>query len=139
MPTAEATRLVQRVDATLDQARGRFPVHADPSTGQWTWADDGAWSAGFWVGLLGLSARATGDDLYAEAAAVYSRRLAPRAQAPTVLRGFLFWYGAGLIAELGLPGGDGTTRAAVEAAYALAKDVDPASQLIPPGEEDEAL
>ena len=63
---AAVTRLIGRVDGTLAEveagADGRFPVHAEPDTGAWTWAGDGSWCGGFWGGSLWLAAAATGDD-----------------------------------------------------------------------------
>jgi unsaturated chondroitin disaccharide hydrolase len=86
--------LIRRVDRTLAESAGRFPMIADPETGEWTWSSDGAWCGGFWIGLLELAARATGRRRFSEAADNFAARLAPHVTSPTVLRGFLFWYGA---------------------------------------------
>ncbi|MFI6599448.1 hypothetical protein ACIBHX_24615 [Nonomuraea sp. NPDC050536] len=108
-----------RVQHTLEQANCRYPMHADPETGEWTWSDDGGWSGGFWPGLLTL----TGERA---AAAEATAKLRNRLQAPTMLRGLLFWYSAGLIGD----------PMAVEAAHALASTYDQAAGVIPPGDED---
>jgi unsaturated chondroitin disaccharide hydrolase len=124
--------LIARIDDTLGQAAGRFPLVADPDTGEWAWSGDGGWCGGFWPGLLWLTAARTGDSRYAQAATEAAHRLAPRATAPTVLRGLLFWYGAA-------PGDAELTDLAVDAGRSLAKDYDPVAELVPSGEEDEAL
>jgi unsaturated chondroitin disaccharide hydrolase len=133
--TPAVSSLVRRVDDTLEQASGRFPMYAEPATGTWTWSDDGGWFGGFWPGLLWLSAAATQDAKYAHAAAGAAARLRPRTNAPTVLRGFLYWYGAGLGFELGHASSD-TADLATTAARSMAADFDPVGQLLPPGDED---
>ncbi|MFI9590134.1 hypothetical protein [Nonomuraea sp. NPDC052265] len=90
------TELVRGVGTTLAQSEGRFPLYADPVTGEWTWSDDGDWCGGFWGGLLSLVAVVTGEPRYAGAAGQVAERLASRTDAPTLLRGMLFWYGAAL-------------------------------------------
>ena len=44
--------LVRRVDSTLAESEGRFPVYADPESGVWTWTDDGGWTGRFWAALI---------------------------------------------------------------------------------------
>ena len=51
--------LLRRVERTGQVASGRFPKFADPRTGEWTWSQDGGWSAGVWPGMLWLAAAAT--------------------------------------------------------------------------------
>lgn len=113
-------------------------LYADPVSGEWTWSNDGAWCGGFWPGLLWLSALATGRAAYAEAAADGVSRLAPRTTSPTVLRGFLFWYGAGVGSMLARADRE-VARAAVDAARSLAEDFDDVAQLLPPGADDATL
>lgn len=127
--------LVGRVDQTLARAADRFPVSADPVTGEWTWSADGGWFGGFWPGLLRLSAIATGHCGYADAATDYGGRLASRLTAPTVLRGFLFWYGAALGIVLGQERGP-LAEVASRAAQSMSADFDPVGGVIPPGTED---
>ncbi|MFI6317659.1 hypothetical protein ACIBG8_09075 [Nonomuraea sp. NPDC050556] len=98
--------MLMRIQQTLEQSRGRFPMYADPVTGEWEWSRDGGWFGGFWAGLLRLA----GNPAHAEVTA----RLRDRLLAPTVLRGFLFWYSAGLAGDL----------LAVEAAHELAGSFD---------------
>jgi unsaturated chondroitin disaccharide hydrolase len=131
-------RLVGRVDGTLAEAGDRFPVWADPETGAWTWNDDGDWTGGFWAGLLWLSAAATGDDRYTRAAAGVAGRLRAQLTTPTLLRGFLFWYGAGLGPALAL-GRDDVADLAEAAARELSASFDPVAGLLPPGAADAEL
>jgi unsaturated chondroitin disaccharide hydrolase len=127
--------LVRRVNGTLAESAGRFPVYAEPESGAWTWADDGGWTGGFWAGLLWLTAAATGDERYARAAAKAADRLRPQLTTPTMLRGFLFWYGAGLGPALG-PDRDEQADLAAAAARELALTFDPVAGLLPPGAAD---
>ena len=130
-----AEGLIRRVDEVLAQADGRFPVSAEPESGTWTWAEDGEWCGGFWTGLLWLAAAATGEDRYAAAAAEATDRLRPRLTAPTMLRGFLFWYSAGIGGALGLAGPE-LAELAGTAAGALSEAFDPAAGVLSPGAED---
>lgn len=43
--------MIERIDRTLAQSAGRFPMYADPGTGGWTWSEDGGRFGGFWPGL----------------------------------------------------------------------------------------
>jgi unsaturated chondroitin disaccharide hydrolase len=113
-------------------------MYADPVSGEWTWAEDVPWFAGFWGGTLWLAAAATGEEGYLRAAHDVVRRLRPRASSPTILRGFMFWYGAGLGSELGEVSDD-IASAAVSAGRSLAENFDAVAGLLPPGEEDAAL
>jgi unsaturated chondroitin disaccharide hydrolase len=139
--------LIRRVDETLAEAGGRFPVSADPESGAWTWAEDGEWCGGFWTGLLWLAAAATGEERLVGAAGGATDRLRARMTAPTMLRGFLFWYSAGIGTALGAAGGHGTgggrwaereglADLAVAAAAALSGAFDPAAGVLSPGAED---
>ncbi len=130
--------LLQRVEQTGRVAAGRFPVFADPATGEWTWLQDGGWSGGFWPGMLWLAGAATGERRFAGLAAGSAQRLRSRAGAPTVLRGFLFWYGAGIASVLDLAR-HAQAKLAVAAARSLAADVDPVAAVLPPGQEDADL
>jgi unsaturated chondroitin disaccharide hydrolase len=127
--------LIRRVDETLAEAGGRFPVSADPESGAWTWAKDGEWCGGFWTGLLWLAATAAGDDRYAMAAAQATERLRPWLTAPTMLRGFLFWYSAGIGVTLGQAGGE-LAELGGAAAGALSEAFDPVAGVLSPGAED---
>lgn len=48
-----------RVEGTLKQVDGRFPLYADPETGAWETTADGNWCAGHWIGLLWLASAVT--------------------------------------------------------------------------------
>jgi unsaturated chondroitin disaccharide hydrolase len=133
--TDAVSDLVRRVDGTLRLASGRFPAYADAGTGEWTWSADGGWFGGFWPGLLWLSAVATGDDMYARAAAHAAARLRPRLTAATVLRGDLFWYSSAIGFQLGQAGPD-VAEQAIDAAWLMSDDFDKNTGLLPPGEED---
>jgi hypothetical protein len=74
----------------------------------------------FWVGLLELAAHASDSRRFNEAADDFAARLAPRVTSPTVLRGFLYWYGAALARR------PDTAR---EAAALLAADFDSVGRL----------
>jgi unsaturated chondroitin disaccharide hydrolase len=130
--------LLRRAEQTVLVASGRFPTFADPQTGEWTWSQDGGWSGGFWPGMLWLAGVATGERRFSGLAAESTQRLRQRADAPTVLRGFLFWYGAGMASVLD-PTQNAPAELAVTAARALAADLDPVAGLLPPGHEDAEL
>jgi unsaturated chondroitin disaccharide hydrolase len=129
--------LLRRVEQTRLVASGRFPMFADPLTGEWTWSRDGGWFGGFWPGMLWLAATTRGRRL-ADVAADSAQRLGSRAGAPTVLRGFLFWYGAGISSVLD-PGRPAAAELAIAAARSLAAGFDPVAGLLPPGAEDAGL
>jgi len=92
--------LIARIDSTLVQDGEGFPHYADVDTGRWVRTPGGDWTGGFWVGMLWLAAWKTGDSKYREAATDWALRLGPRAASKSVFKGFLFWYGAGIGAEL---------------------------------------
>ena len=130
--------LLRRIEQTGRIASGRFPIYADPGSGEWTWSDDGAWSSGFWPGMLWLAEAATGEHRFGALAAESAQRLRSRTSAPTVLRGFVFWYGAGIAAVLD-PGRPAQAELAIAAARSLAADFDPVAGLLPPGAQDARL
>jgi len=92
--------MLRRIDATLAQPGEGFPHYSDPADGIWTRSPAGDWTGGFWCGLLWLAALKTGDEKYRKAALDWAGRLEKRAVSKSVFKGFLFWYGAGLGAEL---------------------------------------
>jgi hypothetical protein len=82
-------RMCERVDETEAAVGERFPLYLH--RGQWTTSARGSWTGGFWSGLLTLRKLATGaGDL-----ASVRDRLDVWADADTVLRGMIFWYGSG--------------------------------------------
>jgi unsaturated chondroitin disaccharide hydrolase len=112
-------------------------MFGDPRTGEWTWSQDGGWLGGFWPGMLWLAGAAAGERRLTDLAAESAQRLRGRAGAPTVLRGLLFWYGAGIASVLD-PARMDQAELAITAARSLAADVDAAAGVLPPGEEDAA-
>lgn len=116
----------------------RFPVYADPPSGRWHATDEPEWNGGFWPGLLWLTAAATGEGRYAEAAQACRGPLRARTAATTILRGFMFWYGAGLGVRLGLAD-EATVEMAVAGGQALAGAFVPAAGVLSPGQEDATL
>jgi unsaturated chondroitin disaccharide hydrolase len=130
--------LVRRVDRTLEKSSGRFPVYAEPDSGTWTWSDPTGWACGFWPGLLWLSAAATGNPKYAAAATEAAGQLRSQLDSPTLLRGFLFWYGTAMAQATGQATGE-LAELAVAAARSLAADFDQVAGLLPPGEQDAEL
>ena len=73
-------RLLARVDATAAAPPDGFPHAADPATGRWGAKPGGAWTDGFWVGLLWLAHAATGAPRYRAWGLEWAERLRrPRA------------------------------------------------------------
>lgn len=121
---------LRRVTETEEQVGDRFPLHAAPD-GRWTTTARGSWTGGFWTGLLWLRAHLTGRADHAATAGRWSARLTPWAEADTVTRGLIFWYGLVVADRLGVPGVDiGPAR---DAATALAAAEDPDAGVIPWG------
>lgn len=99
-PRSEAIdALIGRALETHRTPEPGFPHYADTASGRWTRSPDGDWTGGFFVGELWLAA-SLGVSGARDAATEWSRALLPRAQSDTVFRGFLFWYGAGIGAQL---------------------------------------
>ncbi|MET9854836.1 sugar ABC transporter permease [Streptomyces sp. NPDC006450] len=91
--------VLEQVARTADAVgEGRFPLYADPGTGQWTTTGRGSWAGGFWAGLLWLRARSTGAEGDRAAASACTARLAGWVDADTSTRGLILWYGTVLAA-----------------------------------------
>ncbi|MEV6953148.1 sugar ABC transporter permease [Streptomyces sp. NPDC051183] len=88
--------LLDRVAVTRAEVGDRFPLYADPGTGHWVTTGRGAWTGGFWAGLLWLRSRHTGDPADRAAASACTARLAPWVAADTAARGLILWYGTAL-------------------------------------------
>ena len=88
------TRLLARVDATAAAPPEGFPHAADPVSGRWRAKPGGAWTDGFWVGLLWLSHVATGAPRYRDWGLRWAERLRGRERQASHDIGFLFQYGA---------------------------------------------
>lgn len=128
-------RILDRIEATLAQRGEGFPHYADPDTGVWARSSNGDWTGGFWCGMLWLASAYTGSEHYRKAAIEWAARLAPRASAQSVFKGFLFWYGA----ELGhvLLGDRDAHGLALQGAKGLAGMFNPRAGLIGLGSEAE--
>lgn len=125
-----AESILHRAASTASEDAQGFPHYADMSTGTWTRSHEGDWTGGFFVGQLWLGAAAGHEEL-AAIASTWSEKLRPRVRSETIFRGFLFWYGAALGAEL-----LGDTQAgtlAMEGAKALASSFQPIAGLLPLG------
>ncbi|WP_103503443.1 MULTISPECIES: sugar ABC transporter permease [Streptomyces] len=126
--------VLARVAATEADVGERFPLYADPADGRWTSTRRGSWTGGFWAGLLWLRAGRTGEPAHQRAAADRTRRLGPWADADTVTRGLILWYGT---AAGRLPGAGPDARAAAElrarAATACLAAVDARLGIVPWG------
>ncbi|MFI5492394.1 hypothetical protein [Actinoplanes sp. NPDC051859] len=97
--------LLARTSAIEAAVGDRFPLYADPETGEWTTTRRGSWAGGFWTGLLRLRAAATGQSRHVAAARQWTARLSDRLLDDTDTRAMTFWYGtrwgADEIAEAG--------------------------------------
>ncbi|MFD9359831.1 sugar ABC transporter permease [Streptomyces sp. NPDC060031] len=91
--------VLDRVGATRAEVGERFPLYADPGTGRWVTTGRGAWTGGFWAGLLWLRSRHTGDPADRAAASACTARLADWVAADTATRGLILWYGTALAGE----------------------------------------
>lgn len=130
-----AEAVLERLDVTLGEVRDGFPFYADPDTGRWVVSSDGNWTGGFWIGLLWLAARLSGETRYRAAAHRWADRLRTRLEADTVFRGFLYYYGGALGALLD---GDPVGREmGLAGARHLAASFNPAAGVLPLGAESE--
>ncbi|MFB7977068.1 sugar ABC transporter permease [Streptomyces vinaceus] len=120
--------VLDRAAVTRTETGGRFPLYADPETGSWTTTGRGAWTGGFWAGLLWLRARHTGEPADRAAAAACTARLAAWAEADTATRGLILWYGTALADRD--PGARELRDRAAKAALAA---LDPGLGLVPWG------
>lgn len=132
----EATqRMLARVRETAGSVKEGFPHWADPATGRWVTTPDGDWTGGYWIGMLWLAHRATGEAPYRAWAETWVERLRPRIEAETIFKGFPFYYGGALGAIL-----TGSAKArglALLGARSLATLYDPKLRLIPLGRQAE--
>lgn len=95
---AEATldQVLDRVTVVQQAVGDRFPLYADPVTGEWTTSRRGAWTSGFWAGLWWLRVRRFGATSDRATAAACTDRLRGWVTADTAVRGLIFWYGTTL-------------------------------------------
>jgi unsaturated chondroitin disaccharide hydrolase len=126
---AAGDEIIRRGQRTAKTPASGFPHFADMTTGEWTYSPNGDWTGGFFVGQLWLAAATGSGD--PEVAARWAEKLRPRTESDTFFRGFLFWYGAGLGAEL--LGHQGARQIALDGAIALADSFHDAAGLLPLG------
>jgi len=128
-------RMLLRVRDTAARVGDGFPHWADPESGQWTSTTDGDWTGGFWVAMLWLACRGTGDERYRRWAQQWAARLRPRITSASVFKAIPFYYG-GSLGHL-LLNDAGARELALEAAASLMRLDSPALGLIPLGAEAE--
>ena len=128
-------RMLTRVCDTAGRVGEGFPHWADPESGRWTTTADGDWTGGFWVAMLWLACRGTGDERYRLWARQWAVRLRPRIASASVFKAIPFYYGGSLG---GLLLNDaGAREMALEAAASLIRLYNPTLGLIPLGAEAE--
>jgi unsaturated chondroitin disaccharide hydrolase len=128
-------RMLVRIQDTARRVREGFPHWANPETGEWVTTPDGDWTGGYWLGMLWLAHRATGEARYRGWAEPLLERLRSRIEGETVFKAFPFYYGASLASILS---GHATARElASGCATSLAKLYDPKLRLIPLGRQAE--
>ncbi|GAA1365537.1 glycoside hydrolase family 88 protein [Arthrobacter rhombi] len=128
-------RMLARISSTRESISGGLPHWARPETGEWVLTPDGDWTGGAYVGELWLAAladpaRFTPDQAY-KALSV----MLPRIEKRTAFKGFGFYFGAAVGAELF--DHEPARRAALSAAKSLAGMFDERLGLIPLGEDAE--
>lgn len=123
--------LTERVRSTVRQSLDGFPHYADPSTGEWVTTEDGFWTGGFWPGVLWLTGRFSDDKSLWEAADQWVERLEPRVHSDSVFRGFLFYFGCAVGADLA--GSQRAEKLALDAARSLCATFKPHIGLMPLG------
>lgn len=128
-------RMLVRVQDTAARVTDGFPHWADPDTGEWVTTPAADWTGGYWVGMLWLAHRATGDARYRDWTRPLLERLRPRADADTGFRSFVFQY-AGMVGAL--VAGDPTARElALRCARSYERLYAPALRLVPIGSQGE--
>ena len=120
-----------RISVTENAVGERFPIYADPVSGEWVSTRRGSWVAGFWVGQLWLRALLTGKDEHRDAAQSALERMRSGMELDTVTRGLLFWYGAAAGSRLSQS--ESGAHIAREAAARLAATFDVESGILPWG------
>jgi len=123
--------LTERASHTLKQSLTGFPHYADTKTGEWTTTEDGFWTGGFWPGVLWLSGYYSGDSSFWKAAEEWVERLEPRVESDSVFRGFLFYFGCSVGADLA--GSMKAETLALDAASSLCASFRPNIGLMPLG------
>jgi unsaturated chondroitin disaccharide hydrolase len=128
-------RMLTRVRDTAGRVGDGFPHWADPQSGRWTVTADGDWTGGFWVAMLWLAFRGTGEQPYRGWAQQWAGGLRPRIASASVFKAIPFYYG-GSLGHL-LVNDAGGRAMALEAAASLMRLYNPELGLIPLGSEAE--
>jgi unsaturated chondroitin disaccharide hydrolase len=123
--------ILERISVTETAVGQRFPIYADPRSGEWVSSRRGSWVAGFWVGQLWLRAQLTGDTVHRDAAESALERMHSGIELDTVTRGLLFWYAAAAGSRLSLS--ESGAAVAREAAGRLAGTFHVESRILPWG------
>src|SRR6202035_2358259 len=89
-------RMLTRLRDTAGRVGESFPHWADPQSGRWTVTADGDWTGGFWVAMLWLACRGTGEERYGLWARQWAPRLRRRIAAASVFKAIPFYYGGSL-------------------------------------------
>lgn len=128
-------RMLTRLRDTAGRVGDSFPHWADPQSGRWTVTADGDWTGGFWVAMLWLACRGTGEERYGLWARQWAERLRRRIASASVFKAIPFYYGGSLghilLNDLA------AREMALEAAASLMRLYNPALGLIPLGAEAE--
>lgn len=128
-------RMLTRISSTRQNLTGGLPHWARPETGEWVVTPDGDWTGGAYVGELWLAALADPSRFTPEQAYEALTVMLPRLKKRTAFKGFGFYFGAVLGAELF--DHEPARRAALSAAKSLVDMYDEQLGLIPLGEDAE--
>lgn len=132
--SVETQRAIEAILARLEQIEAvcgeDFPLYND---GAWKVSAGGSWLGGFWAGLWWLRAVHYGRQADRQQALRIAKRLRDKLDSDTHHRALIFWYGAGLGAQL-LADPEAAALAG-EAAQRLAHAFDPVLGCIPLGRE----
>ncbi|MBO0492832.1 glucuronyl hydrolase [Pseudomonas sp. Marseille-Q1929] len=132
--SAETQRAIEAILARLEQIEAvcgeGFPLYND---GAWKVSAGGSWLGGFWAGLWWLRAVHYGRQADRQQALRIAGRLRDKLDSDTHHRALIFWYGAGLGAQL--LADPEAAELAQQAAQRLAHAFDPVLGCIPLGRE----
>jgi unsaturated chondroitin disaccharide hydrolase len=124
--------LIGRVYETARQTGEQFPFHAG-DRGRWMTSDDGDWCGGYWVAMLWIAYRRTGDVSLRDLAVRLTARLELRVDAIDMFRGVNHYYSAALGADL--LGDESLAKIALRAAEGICAMYNPRARMIPLGSE----
>jgi unsaturated chondroitin disaccharide hydrolase len=124
--------LIHRVYDTVHQIGELFPFHADEN-GRWFTSENGDWCGGYWVAMLWICYRRTGDVSLRDLALRLTARLALRVNAIDMFRGINHYYSAALGADL--LDNESLAKIALRAAEGICAMYNPRARMIPLGSE----